>query len=182
LTINQRSLIHEAIITLKQTIPHLDISTPYEDNIAKQIAHTINDTIPQIYSWGLYEPIGRRWETQFNETSKIIAKHNTIPDCIQNDMIGWTGENEITKHTSCIIFRDKNNEHTIIQKRISLMKTIIETATQNIIEIPVMGKQDLSKIFYLILLGDLISYYQAILKGVDPLSNPIKESILEETY
>ncbi|GAJ01338.1 unnamed protein product, partial [marine sediment metagenome] len=49
---------------------------PEKENISKQLAKKILNTIPQVYGFNIYSPIARRWCTQFNENSKIICRYD----------------------------------------------------------------------------------------------------------
>ena len=141
-----------------------------KDNISKQIAKTIFNTIPQIYGWGIYTPIAKRWCTQFNENSKIIARYDIVPECNHNDIVGWSMNPEVSKKFTCILFRDEENESIYMAKRLNFMKDLFKDVAANVIEIQVKGKKRLAKMMYAMYLGDFVSCYLAVLREVDPTS------------
>ena len=139
-----------------------------KDNLSKQIANTIFNTIPQVYGWGIYTPIARRWCNQFNENSKIIARYDIVPECNHNDIVGWSSNSEVSKKFTCILFRDKKNESIYMSKRLDFMRDLFEDVAANIIEVQVKGKRRLAKMMYAMYLGDFVSCYLAVLRKIDP--------------
>ncbi len=143
-------------------------TVPEKDNFSKQIAKMIAGTIPQVYGWEIYNPIAKRWCTQFNENSKIIARYDSVPECNHNDIVGWSQNHKISKKFSCLLFRDEKIESIYISKRLNFMKTLFKDVAANVVEIQIKGKKTLSKMMYAMYLGDFVSCYLAILNGIDP--------------
>ena len=143
-------------------------TVPEKDNFSKQIANKIVSTIPQVYGWEIYTPIAKRWCTQFNENSKIIARYDSVPECNHNDIVGWSQNREISKKFTCLLFRDEKIETIYMSKRLDFMKTLFEDVAANVVEIQIKGKKTLAKMMYAMYLGDFVSCYLAILRGIDP--------------
>lgn len=160
--------IEESITVSEEVINKNKKDIPEINNYAKQLAKKILNTIPQVYGFTFYTPITKRWCSQFNENSKIISRYDEVPECNHNDIIGWSLNPEVTKNFSCILFRDSENESIYISKRLNFMKNLFENTTENIIEIKTQGKKRLSKMIYLLCLGDFVSCYLAILRNIDP--------------
>lgn len=158
----------DVIITLRNLKKNIGKMKEEKVNIAKQIARRIYGTFPHIYGWSYLAPVARRWRTQLNENSKIIAREDSIPECNHNDIVGWSANRDISKISSCIILRDEKNEPVKIKERIDFMKEIFKEGGAKVIEVEAIGKRKLSRILSLIYIGDLVSCYLAILRGVDP--------------
>jgi glucose/mannose-6-phosphate isomerase len=141
---------------------------PLENNFSKQIAEKVFNTIPQVYGWGVYNPIARRWCQQFNENSKLICRYDEVSECNHNDIIGWSGNPEVSKKFTCFLFRDESDESIYMSKRLNFMKEFYDTVSANVIEIHTEGKKRLAKMMYTMYLGDFISCYLAILRETDP--------------
>jgi glucose/mannose-6-phosphate isomerase len=163
--------IQEVHKSTEELINQIKRTIPQEHNLAKQIANSIQNTIPQIYGWGIYKPLARRWATQFNENSKLISRYDYIPECNHNDIVGWSENESVAKLFSVLLFRDNNYESLQMKKRLDFMKIFYNQVTSEVIEIHVKGKSSLAKMMYLLVLGDYISCYLAILQKKDP--NPI---------
>jgi len=160
--------IEETISVIDHFINNNKKSIPERDNLSKQIANRIFNTIPQMYGWGVYFPIAKRWRTQFNENSKIIARDDVVSESNHNDIVGWSYNPEISKQFSCILFRDKSSESIRMSTRLDFMKTLFEDVSANVIEVYPKGKSKLAKMMYMMCLGDFVSYYLAILRKIDP--------------
>ena len=141
---------------------------PEENNLAKQLATKLHNTIPQIYGWGIYTPVATRWRHQLNENSKVIARTDIAPDCNHNDIVGWSANPEISKQFSVILFRDKDEESLDMMTRLNFMRDLFGNTAGSITEVFPKGKSQLAKMMYMMCLGDLTSCYLAIKRGIDP--------------
>jgi len=174
------SEINETISVVEEFREYNKKEIPEKDNLSKQIARKIFNTIPQVYAWNFYTPIARRWCTQFNENSKIICRFDEVSECNHNDIVGWSMNPEVSKKFSCFLFRDNENESIYMSKRLEFMKKLFESVAGKVIEIPVKGKKRLDKMMYVMYLGDYISCYLAILRKVDPSPVNIITELKEE--
>lgn len=177
-TIEQET--QETIHLMKETRECFRKTIPTERNPVKRLAKTIYGTFPQVYGWGLFEPIAKRWVTQFNENSKLIARYEVIPECNHNDIVGWTANHEISKKCSCIIFRDRKHESLPIKTRLDFMKKLLGDAAATVEEIQTKGKTPLARIMYLLYVGDYLSCYLALLRNIDPTPVEIIEELKQE--
>ena len=160
--------INETINIVKEFRDKNKKTIDEKDNISKQCAKNILNTIPQIYAFNFYNPIARRWCQQFNENSKIICRYDEVPECNHNDIVGWSMNPEISKKFTCLLFRDKSEESIYMSKRLDFMKEFYESVTSNVIEIYAKGKKRLAKMMYTMYLGDFVSCYIAVLRKIDP--------------
>lgn len=160
--------IDETIAVLQDFVKVNNKTTSAEDNLAKQLAKQLFSTIPQIYGWGIYAPIAKRWRHQFNENSKIIARDDLVPECNHNDVVGWSANPEISKQFSCVLFRDKDEESIDMTTRLNFMRDLFHNTAKNVIEVSPKGKSQLAKMMYIMCLGDFTSCYLAVLRGIDP--------------
>jgi len=169
--------VEEAIHATREISKTNNKSIAKKDNLAKQIASKIGKTMPHIYGWGIYAPIARRWCTQFNENSKVIARYDVVPECNHNDIVGWSNNPEMSKHFTCIVFRDEKLESLYMTKRLNFMREFFDDAAANIIEVPLRGKKALEKMIVAMYIGDFVSCYLAIDRGVDPTNVDIIEEL-----
>jgi glucose/mannose-6-phosphate isomerase len=160
--------IEETIAVTTDFVALHNKSIPEENNPAKQLAKKFYGTIPQIYGWGVYTPIAIRWRHQLNENSKIIARTDIVPECNHNDLVGWSGNPDISKQFSCVLFRDKDEETLDMTTRLNFMRDLFHNTAGSVIEVSPKGKSQLAKMMYLMCLGDFTSCYLAVLRGIDP--------------
>ncbi|MDG6229649.1 MAG: bifunctional phosphoglucose/phosphomannose isomerase [Candidatus Thermoplasmatota archaeon] len=160
--------INETIQDLKEMRKKIHKDVPLTENCAKQLAIQIGETIPQIYGWGPYGPIAKRWATQFNENSKLIARYDTVPECNHNDIVGWAGHPSASQYFTCILLRDPKLETIQMKARLEFMKRLLQEISLGVIEVEAQGKSILAKMMHLMYLGDYISCYTAVQRQIDP--------------
>ncbi|MCD6107929.1 MAG: bifunctional phosphoglucose/phosphomannose isomerase [Thermoplasmata archaeon] len=141
---------------------------PSSENQAKQIASRLYNRIPQLYGWGIFSPVAKRWRTQLNENSKVIAREDILPECNHNDIVGWSYDKETARRFACVLFRDKGLEDISIGGRLDFLKNMFLEVAGDVIEINSIGRGRLAKIISTIYLGDFVSCYLAVLRNVDP--------------
>ena len=165
---NLESEIEETITILMECLNNNKRETPENENLSKQLAKKIFNTIPQVFGFNFYFPIAKRWCTQFNENSKVICGYSEVSECNHNEIIGWSLNPEVAKYFTCILFRDPESESIYMSKRLDFMKKLFSDLSKNVIEIHAHGKKRLAKMMYLLYLGDFISCYLAIIRKIDP--------------
>jgi len=169
------SLIKERSTEIEETISILqDLSreycakSPSENNLAKKVALSLYQHLPLVYgSEGLLEAVAMRWKTQINENSKWPCFWNVFPELDHNEIVGYEIENTINRQVKIIYLQDKEGLLRVEQRR-EITRKIIEDKVAEFIVCPTKGKGKMAHMFSLIFLGDLASYYLAILNQVDP--------------
>jgi len=137
-----------------------------ERNIQKEamdITLKIVGKIPVIYTTTNNEGLAIRLRQQLNENSKVLCWHHVFPELNHNELVGWTQENQ---KLAILILRDPQ-EYSRNDARIAISKEVFEKHTSTIIEIWAKGNSTIEKAFYLIHLGDWISWYLSEKRGVD---------------
>ncbi|MFH1328515.1 MAG: bifunctional phosphoglucose/phosphomannose isomerase [Candidatus Bathyarchaeota archaeon] len=175
----------EAIETLRRIQEKIKVSIQSDKNDAKRIALNIIGTIPVIYGYREFTNVAYRLKTQLNENSKILSKFETFPELDHNEVVGWSGTpTHLTNLISVILIRD-TNEPEEIKTRIEITKKIISEKTNRIFEIYAEGETKMARMLSTIYYGDFISFYLAILNGVDPtpvdIIKRMKQEIEEKT-
>lgn len=165
---NIQNEIKETISVAENLKKNNKKSVPEEKNHSKQIARKLFRTIPQVYGWGFYESIARRWCQQFNENSKVICRYDKVSECNHNDIVGWSKNPKFSKNFTCILFRDKKNESLKMSERLDFMKKLYDDVAAKVVEIDIPDKKRLPRMMYAMYLGDYISCYLAILRKIDP--------------
>ena len=152
---------------------------PTNENFAKNVAQNIGESAPVVYGFGFYRSVAQRFKQQFNENSKSAAKWEYFPELDHNEIVGWEGRGEQCKWYSVIFIRDID-EPVEIESRIEITKQIMEKVGLVMFDLEVQGTSPLAKMLSTILVGDFISVYLAVVRGVDP--TPVKAiNILKDT-
>ncbi|OGD36666.1 hypothetical protein A2V94_00140 [Candidatus Atribacteria bacterium RBG_16_35_8] len=162
------SEIDETISILQDLSREYCAKSPSENNLAKKVALSLYLHLPLIYgSEGLLEAVAMRWKTQINENSKWPCFWNVFPELDHNEIVGYEIENNINRQVKIIYLQDKEGLLRV-EKRQKITRKIIQGKVAEFIVCPTKGKGKMSRMFSLIFLGDLASYYLAILNQVDP--------------
>ncbi len=164
--------INEAIDVLKETRLNFVASQPIKYNQAKQLAIKLFNRVPVIYgSCSLTGAISLRWRNQINENAKTFAIHNIFPEINHNEIMAWATLERFTSGFYVVILQDKDDIDRI-KKRIKITKDMISSKVSGISELYSQGNSILARLFSLIYMGDFVSFYLAILYGIDPIPTP----------
>ena len=138
-----------------------------EDSLAKRLARALHGTTPQIAGAGLTAPIAYRWKTQLNENAKSPAFASELPELDHNELVGWEGAPELGRFSS--VFLDDCDLHPRVRERIRLTQELIGDRAAVTERIETVGETAIERLVSLVLLGDLVSIYMAVLAGRDPV-------------
>jgi glucose/mannose-6-phosphate isomerase len=137
-------------------------------NAAKDHAYWLLDNFPVIYGWGYLAPVAFRWQTQFNENSKIISHAGELPEMNHNEVVAWAHASELAKKMRVILLRSEEDEPPRIKARLELTKRIIGPQAE-LIEVYAEGQGRLARQLSLVYRADIASIYLAFLGGKDPI-------------
>jgi len=146
-----------------------------KENGAKRVAKELSGKLPVVYSASPYfEVCSSRLRCQLNENAKVLALSNVMPELMHNEIEGWRNSAKISKQAVAVLLRDKDLDKRL-DKGMDLVKGLIAEEGCGVIEVWSRGENLLNKIFSLIYTGDFISYYLAVLSGIDPA--PIEKTV-----
>jgi glucose/mannose-6-phosphate isomerase len=138
-----------------------------EDSLAKTLARSLHQTTPQIAGAGLTAPIAYRWKTQINENASAPAFASELPELDHNEIVGWKGAPDLGRFSA--VFLDDCDLHPRVRARIALTLDIIGDHAAVTHRIQTLGQTRVDRLVSLVLLGDLVSVYMAVLAGRDPV-------------
>jgi len=144
---------------------------PLKENFSKKLASEICGTVPVIYGFGVYRAVAQRLKQQFNENSKVPSKWESFPELNHNEIVGWESAGELAKLFSVIFLRDAFESEAICE-RIAATQELMRKESVKIFEMRGIGKSVLARMLSVICVGDFVSVYLAILRGLDP--TPVK--------
>ena len=141
-----------------------------DDSLPKEIARGLQDTVPQVAGAGLTAPIAYRWKTQINENAKVPSFAVELPELDHNEIEGWEGAAELGPFSA--VFLDDSDLHPRVRQRVELSRGLIASLGAATYRVESIGENPTERVVSLVLLGDLVSLYLAVLRGVDP--SPVK--------
>lgn len=140
-----------------------------ENNKALEIAESLIGYIPVVYSAAdSTSAVGYRLKGQFNENSKMHSFSNVIPELNHNEIIGWETLTEKNFRCKLITILD-DTYHPQIKRRFEITSKLAQEAGAEVIVLKSAEKEFKARLFDLVYYGDWISYYLAIVRGVDPI-------------
>jgi glucose/mannose-6-phosphate isomerase len=160
-----RDEVERAAALLDELVAEWGPDAP-DDSPAKALATRLHGTVPVVYGAGASEPVATRWRTQFNENAKLPAFHAALPEADHNDILAWERAAGLAPLSA--VFLDDPGAHPRTRKRVELTARIVERGAAAVERVPARGETPFEHVMSLVLLGDLISVYLAVLAGVDP--------------
>jgi glucose/mannose-6-phosphate isomerase len=144
--------------------------------LGKEVANFLFGKVGVIYASPQYEAVAIRARQQFNENSKYLSWHHTIPEMNHNELVGWGGGDERFK----VLMLHTNDMNPRNQKRYDITKEIISKKAAGIMEIEAIGNTQIEKSFYLIHLVDWASYYLCDLNKADIMDIKVIDFLKDE--
>jgi glucose/mannose-6-phosphate isomerase len=137
-----------------------------EGSLAKRVARELAGTIPVVHGAASTVAVGRRWSTQINENAKSPAFWSELPEANHNQICGWDRGRAEAPFAG--VFLGDPDQHPRVQRRIELMATEVGRTGAPVLKLESRGDSRLERLLSLVLLGDIVSVYLAVLAGVDP--------------
>jgi glucose/mannose-6-phosphate isomerase len=150
----------------------IGIEVALEKNISKSLASRLYGKYCIVYGTSdSTEAISMRWRGQIAENSKALSSSHVFPEMNHNEIVGWEFPKKLLKDFKVVILRDKD-DHVRTKRRIDISKKIIKESGTEIFELERKELSRLVRLFSLIYIGDFVSFYLAVLNGIDP--TPVK--------
>jgi glucose/mannose-6-phosphate isomerase len=159
--------VAETVATLQDGAQRLGIDSPAIRNPAKRIAGQVMERLPVIYGAGIFAPVAQRWKTVLNENAKLLAAWEEMPDLTHNAVVGLERPESVWQKTLVIQLRGPA-DHPRNAQRFDLTTRLLLEAGVNQDTVRARGTSPLAQVFSLVQFGDWVSYYAAIMAGIDP--------------
>lgn len=148
----------------------------YEER-GKDIAKILQGKVPVIYSSSRNQAVAYNWKIKFNETGKIPAFYNVLPELNHNEMTGFDVKDatkKLSENFYFFILRD-NEDHPSIPKRMEVLERLYRDRGLPVEVVDIEGEFKLHKIFSSLILADWIAYYTAEQYGLESEQVPMVE-------
>ena len=148
-----------------------------EELRGKELARRLHGGVPVIYTSTRNAAIGYNWKIKFNETGKIPAFANVVPEANHNEMTGFDVKTKtlpLSRTFHFIFIKDGADDQRII-KRMSVLEKLYRDRGFAVEMILLQGKTVPQKIFNALILADWIAYHTAKLYGVEAEQVPMVE-------
>ncbi len=163
--------VAETVEVLQKLAQRINETVLLSHNPAKQLANRLYGRLLVIYGAGIVSEVAHRWKTQLNENSKLWTFYEVSPELNHNAVVGYQFPSELANKIMVVLLRS-----TFLQRRIQLRYQVtcqlLDQAKVGYQFVDGDGTSPLSQMMSLVLFGDYVSYYLAILYKIDP--TPVK--------
>jgi glucose/mannose-6-phosphate isomerase len=167
----ERNLLSETKLLATQLHP------AREEHRGRDLARRLHGTVPIIYASGRNAAIAYNWKIKFNETGKIPAFCNVVPEVNHNEMTGFdvkTKTTPLSKTFHFVFLKDATDDRRII-KRMNVLEKLYRDRGFKTEIVLLQGKNEIGKIFNALNLADWTAYHTAKMYGVEPEQVPMVE-------
>jgi len=169
--------VEEAIAVLEAAREQLGEDSPAARNPAKQAAGRLREKLPVIYAGGPLVEVAHRWKTQLNESAKVWAFYEELPEIHHNAIIGYELPRSVARDTAVVFLDSPDLVHRRVQLRYQFTQKLLGEAGVEHFVVDSRGKSALAQMLYLTQFGDYVSAYLALLYGVDPTPTTVIDEL-----
>jgi glucose/mannose-6-phosphate isomerase len=174
LAVAKNGEIEEALDVVDALAAELRPERPTAANEAKRLAVAIGDRLPVVYGGPVTGAVAYRWKTDLEENAKVFAVSGTLPEMNHNEIEAWRRPAAIGLHL--VLLRD-DDEPVSITRRFAFLRAQVAAAGGGLSEARARGTARLARLLALAYLGQWVSYYLAVVRGVDPWVVPALEAL-----
>lgn len=164
---SQHAAVEEASGLLDQMAGELGPDRALAANAAKALAARLHQRLPVIYGAGMLAPVARRWKGQFNENAKSWAAWEELPELNHNAVCGYE-QPEAARDLVMVIFLEAAGLDRRLGARCEVTRRLLDRRGVAHVTVRSQGESALAQVLTTVVFGDWVSYYAALLNGVDP--------------
>lgn len=148
-----------------------------EEYRGKELARKLYGSTPVVYASTENGAIAYNWKIKFNETGKIPAFCNVVPELNHNEMTGFDAKAKtagISRSFHFVFLKDGDDDRRLM-KRMNVLEKLYRDRGFKTEVVLLQGKTRIAKIFNALNLADWAAYHTAKMYGVDPEQVPMVE-------
>jgi glucose/mannose-6-phosphate isomerase len=139
-----------------------------DDGEAKALARRLHGTVPVIAGTEAAAAAAYRWKCQINENSGMPAFASALPELDHNEVVGWPAARELGRFSAVFLEDPAAHPRNVFRTELTAAHA---TAWTDVVErVAPRGETATERLVSLVLLGDLVSLYLAVLRGKDPVT------------
>jgi glucose/mannose-6-phosphate isomerase len=158
--------LRRANLAMSDLRENLSSGVPTDVNMAKRLALKLHAKVPVIYAPRTIRTVAYRWQTQINENAKMLAFSGEFPEMNHNQLVSWM-EDARCKDFVPVFLKTIASTCGLGEKMCVSVQLIKESGNAPV-EVELSGRTPMETSLMGIMLGDFVSFYLAVLKGVDP--------------
>jgi glucose/mannose-6-phosphate isomerase len=159
--------LKQALKILNKLAGDLVETNPLVGNPAKQLAARLWGHLAVIYGGEILSEVGRRWKTQLNENGKAWAFFELFPELNHNAVAGYDFPPEVRDRVFVVLLHSALFSPRSQLHYEATAKLLAELGISHEV-VEAVGKTALAQVMSLVLFGDYVSLYLAMLNETDP--------------
>jgi glucose/mannose-6-phosphate isomerase len=168
--------VDEAIAAMESLRSRIGEEAPLADNAAKQLAARLAERLPVIYGAEVLTEVAHRWKTQLNESPKVWAFYEEIPEANHNALVSYGLPEEVAR-LALVVYLRSLDYHPRVTLHYEMNQRALADAGVEFTEVQAEGRSALAQAMTCILMGDYVSYYLALLNGLDPTPTTVIDNL-----
>jgi glucose/mannose-6-phosphate isomerase len=137
-------------------------------NPARQLAKKLKDKIGIVYAGAdFYDTVAIRFKGQICENAKALAYANICPEFNHNELVGFDFPAKLVSKLVVIFLTGPADSKGVVN-RFKIINKILSEKKIMTVFLKAQGPNRLAEIFSLVQIGDLTSYYLALINKTDP--------------
>jgi glucose/mannose-6-phosphate isomerase len=148
-----------------------------EELRGRDLARRLHGGVPVVYASARNAAVAMNWKIKFNETGKIPAFWNTVPELNHNEMTGFDAKGKtvpLSRHFHFLFLKDADDDRRVT-KRMAVLERLFRDRGLSSEVVILHGKKRLDKIFNGLILADWTAYHTAKMYDVEPEQVPMVE-------
>lgn len=163
--------IAEVLAVLREVKKQCGPGVPQNSNPARLLALALLGRFPVVYGESEFtDVVALRWKQQINENAKAHCYTDVLPELLHNEIESWHHpDNAHVRDYALLLLRDSVREHEEgLDAKVEAAKHLAEVKGAKVYDLWTRGKSELARLLSLCYLGDFVSVYLAIARGIDP--------------
>jgi glucose/mannose-6-phosphate isomerase len=143
-------------------------AAPEAGNPAKALARAVVGRALLVHgAFGVTAVVARRWKGQVNENAKTPAFEAALPEMNHNEIVGWQALPDLHARCAAVFLADPGDAPRVARRREVTAEILAEEGLATHV-VEARGTSPLARALSLVQFGDWVSFYLAVLAGVDP--------------
>jgi glucose/mannose-6-phosphate isomerase len=141
------------------------------------LAAKLAGRMPVIYASQRNYAVAYNWKIKFNETGKIPAFMNAVPELNHNEMTGFDvtdASRELSERFAFVLLKDEG-DHSRVQKRMDILERLYQERGLMVEALPLTGASRIHAVFASLLLADWAAVATAAHYGLESEQVPMVE-------
>lgn len=173
--------LETTLTALEEVVRRCAPEIPLAENPAKGLALALDDRRPVFCSMApAFDSVALRLRCQIEENAERAAFSRSLPELHHNSWVPWAGDDA----PGAAIWIGAEDAHPRVGLRRRLSEEILAERGEIVLAIEATGAALLTRLLTTVLMGDYLSVYHALMRGLDPTPvaplSAMKERLAEQ--